>query len=199
MYVTLRKAKELTGLCGSTLRKYADEGKIPSIKNFAGQRLFDLRNFVNQTDVQVIYARVSTKKQSGDLENQIQFLKEKYPFAEIISDVGSGLTFKRKGLLSLLERCLKGDKLTIIVSYRDRLARFGFDLIKWVVERNGGHIVVENELSTSPIEELTRDITAIITVFSSRLHGLRSYKIKKDQAIPDEISTASAKTNDGGI
>ena len=80
------------------------------------------------------YCRVSSTKQWDDLARQSAFLRERYPDAEIVSDIGDGLDFRRKGLLSLLERPHRGDKLTIVVAHRDRLARFGFELIQWVAE-----------------------------------------------------------------
>jgi predicted site-specific integrase-resolvase len=122
---------------------------------------------------------VSTRKQIEDLQRQADFLHLKYPEAEVVKDIGSGLSFKRKGLQALLERALRGESLTVVVTYRDRLSRFGFDLIEQLVKRSGGSIVVLNQVSTSPVEELTRDLTAIITVFGSRIHGLRSHKSKK--------------------
>ena len=69
-------------------------------------------------------------------------MRERYPDARVVTDVGGGLNFQRKGLVALLERLHRGDKLRIVVAHRDRLARFGFDLIRWMAEQNGGEIVV---------------------------------------------------------
>ena len=71
-------------------------------------------------------------------------MQSRYPAAEVVTDVGSGLNFKRRGLLSLLDRLHRGEKLTIVVAYRDRLARFGTDLIERLIEQNGGQLVVLN-------------------------------------------------------
>ena len=113
-------------------------------------------------------------------------MRERYPDAEIVSDVGSGLNFKRKGLLAILERLHQGDKLCVVVAYRDRLARFGTELIETLLERNGGELVVLNHRDLSPGEELTTDLLAILTVFEARLDGLRRYhkEIKEDKALP---------------
>jgi predicted site-specific integrase-resolvase len=81
-----------------------------------------------------------------------------YPKAEIIKDIGSGLNFKRKGLRSLLDRLSKGDKLTLVIACRDRLARFGFELIQYLVEQNGGNIVVLDQTVYCPNSELTQDL-----------------------------------------
>ena len=95
-------------------------------------------------------------------------MRERYPAAEIISDVGSGLNFNRKGLLAILERLYQGDKLCVVVAYRDRLARFGTKLIEPLLERNGGELVVLNQRDLSSEEELTADLLAILTVFGAR-------------------------------
>lgn len=181
-YVPLKKAVEITGLHPNTLRKYADRGDIPNYRIPNGDRRFDVSGFVKRKAGVVGYARVSQPKQKCDLDRQCEFLRTKYPEAEVLRDIGSGLNFKRKGLKALLERAMSGERLTVVVTYRDRLARFGFDLIEWIIQRAGGEVVVLNQVSTSPVDELTRDLTAIVTVFASRLHGLRSHKIKKDLA-----------------
>jgi predicted site-specific integrase-resolvase len=112
-------------------------------------------------------------------------MQEQFPNAEIISDVGSGINFKRKGLKAILESAMCGDKCTVIVAHRDRLARFGFELIEFVLEQNGGRILVLDKSLHSPQSELTNDLLAILTVFSCRMHWLRNYrtKIKEDKAL----------------
>ena len=189
-YLKLKEAVQATGLHPNTLRKYADEGVIPSIRTPSGQRLFNIEAFVGKQSPSeiVLYARVSSRKQQDDLERQISYLRSKEPNAELISDIGSGLNFKRKGLKALLERCLQGAKLTIVVAHRDRLARFGFELIEWLVERNGGQIVVLSKSAhTSPSDELVQDLRAVLSVFAARMPGLRQYRdaIQEDQALSD--------------
>ena len=168
-YVALREAVKVTGLHPNTLRKYADDGTIDSYKLPNGARRFDLSGFVNQRETVICYARVSTPKQKEDLDRQCTFLKQRYPNAEIVREIGSGINYKRKGLRSILERAIRGGRITLVVTYRDRLVRFGFDLLEWIIERAHGEIVVLNQIDTSPMDELTRDLVAIITVFSSRL------------------------------
>lgn len=191
-YIPLRKAVEQTGMHPNTLRKYADEGKIKVIKNEAGQRLFDIESYIGESKPVTIicYARVSSRHQSNDLPRQRDYLQGLYPSAEIVTDIGSGLNFKRKGLLSILERVMRGDKLTIVVAHKDRLARFGFDLIRWMVERNGGQVLVLDQSAYSPQQELVSDLLAIITVFGARVNGLRRYRneIKEDSAILEQES-----------
>jgi predicted site-specific integrase-resolvase len=179
---------EFLGLHPHTLRKYADEGKIESIKNEAGQRLYNVESYVSGATriTTVCYCRVSSTKQKDDLQRQVEFMRERYPDAEIIQDIGSGLNFKRKGLQSLLVRFMRGDQLTIIVACRDRLCRFGFELFEFMAEQNGGRVVVLDQTVHCPETEFTADLLAILHVFSCSLHGLRSYskKIKEDPSIP---------------
>ena len=113
-------------------------------------------------------------------------MQNHYPTAEVIKDIASGLNFKRKGLRAILDRILQGDKLTIIVASRDRLTRFGFELIQYLVEQNGGEILVLDDTVHCPESEMIADLLSIIQVFSCRIHGLRKYKqkIKEDSELP---------------
>ena len=191
MYIPLRKAAQELRLHPNTLRKYADNGTIPSIKNAAGQRLFDVQCYIRgaASASVVCYCRVSSNKQRDDLERQVACMQERYPSAEIVRDIGSGINFKRKGLRALLVRLLAGDKLTLVVAHKDRLARFGFDLVRYLVEQNGGEIVVLDQAVHSPTVELTQDLLSILTVFSCRMHGLRKYR--------DQIKEAPLLTDPG--
>ena len=195
MLVPLRKAIEITGLSANTLRKYADNGTIKAKRVGKGQRLFDVTDLLQQRDPSrcdgkpvVCYCRVSSRKQKDDLARQVVFMRERYPNADIIQDIGSGLNFKRKGLDAILQRLLQGDKFTLIVAHRDRLCRFGFELIQSMFEKNGGEILVLDKSELSPQQELTEDLLAILHVFSCRMHGLRRYEneIKEDKNLSDE-------------
>ena len=120
-YVKLSKAVELTGLHPNTLRKYANEGKIETIRTPYNQRLFDCESFLSaSTPSQIIlYCRVSSPKQRKDLDSQIASLVSLYPQAEVIKDIGSGLNYKRKGLKAILERASSSDKFTLVVAHKD--------------------------------------------------------------------------------
>ena len=138
------------------------------------------------TRVVVVYARVSSRAQQPDLNRQVAALVLLYPNAEIVSEIGGGLNFKRKKLLALLERIFKGDVRMVVVAHKDRLARFGFDLYEWLCEQNRCDLVVLNETVLSPERELTEDLLAILHCFSSRLYGLRKYKsqVQEDPDLP---------------
>ena len=189
-YIPLRKAVAFLGLSTTTLRKYADEGKIKSIRTPSGQRLFDVDSFQQEgataSSAVVCYCRVSSAKQRDDLARQVQFMRDRYPEAEIIQDIGSGLNFKRKGLQSLLVRLMRGDQLQIVVACRDRLCRFGFELFDFMVQQNGGKLMVLDQSVHGPESELTADLLAILHIFSCRMHGLRSYQkaIQEDPNLP---------------
>ena len=187
-YVPSREASRILGVHPQTLRVWAREGRIDYIRTEGNQRRYDVDSYIGNTKptITVCYCRVSSKKQSADLDRQIAFLRARYPDAEIVSDVGSGLNFKRRGLLAILERVHQGDKLRVVVAYRDRLARFGTELIETLLERNGGELVVLNQRDLSPEEELTTDLIAILTVFGARVNGLRRYRkeIKEDTTLP---------------
>jgi predicted site-specific integrase-resolvase len=120
----------------------------------------------------------------------------KYPGKELIKDVGSGINFKRKGLNALLERAMSGEQLEVVVAYKDRLARFGYDLIERMITRAGGRVVVLNEVSLSPVEELTQDLLTILHIFSFRLCGIRKYrdKIKAENNITEDTALSDANT-----
>ena len=189
MYLPSRKAAERLGLHPQTLRRYATEGRIPYYLNSGGQRLYDVDAYLRGTKAAttVCYCRVSSAKQRGDLERQVARMRADYPDAEIVCDVAGGLNWRRQGLRSILERLHRGDKLTVVVAHRDRLARFGFELIEWLVEQNGGNVVVLNQSNGSPESELTEDLLAILHTFSCRMHGLRRYRtaIAQDQGLSE--------------
>ena len=190
-YYTSREASEILGVHPNTLRKWADKGEIESIRTVSGQRRYCLDKYLQTTnsDRVICYCRVSSSKQRDDLARQVEYMQANYPDAEIVKDVGSGLNFKRRGLKAILERAMSGERITLVVAYRDRLARFGHELIKQVIERSSGKLVVLNEMSLSPTDELTRDLRSIIHVFSGRLPELRNY-----QKQITEIATDSATT-----
>ena len=177
VYLPSRKAAERLGLHPQTLRRYASQGKIPFYRNAGGQRLYDVDAFLREKAPphMVCYCRVSSPKQRGELQRQVAHMRALHPGAEVVTDVAGGLNWQRKGLLSILERLHRGDKLTLVVAHRDRLARFGFELIQWLVQQNGGEILVLNQQDASPESELTEDLLAVLHTFSCRMHGLRRY------------------------
>ena len=130
----------------------------------------------------VIYARVSTKKQKPYLANQVKELQDKYPTHKVITDVASGINFKRKGLLALLELCMQGKVREVCIAHKDRLCRFAYDLVEHLLARVGVQIVVDKHNDdASPESELADDVVSIITVFGAKLHGARSDASRRKQ------------------
>ena len=126
-----------------------------------------------------IYARVSSSDQKNDLYNQINRLKSLYRDAQVFSDIKSGLKFNRKGLIELLNMIEDNKVNNIYITHRDRLARFGFDLIESICKIHSTKIIeTDGEEILSANKEMTRDLISIITLFSSKLYGLRSQKMK---------------------
>lgn len=188
MFETSKNAAKRLGLHPNTLRKMADEGKIEHYKTEFGQRRYNVDAYlkVSKPKTTICYCRVSSYKQKDDLQRQVEFMSNLYPTAEIVKDIGSGLNDKRKGLKSVLERAIRGEQLEVVVAYRDRLTRFGFGFISFVIEQNGGSVVVLNQINLSPEEELTTDLLSILHVFSCRMHGLRNYKNEVSKALSEQ-------------
>lgn len=104
-------------------------------------------------------------------------MKQKYPEYMIITDVGSGINFKRKGLQKIIRLAVNNKIDKLVVAYKDRLCRIGYDMIEFIIqEYSNGEIIIENDVTFSPEEEVVKDLLQILTVFSARVNGLRSYK-----------------------
>ncbi len=188
-YATPREASQILQVSERTLRNWDRDGKIRTIRTPTGHRRYDIDSVVNpegDTRIRILYARVSSYKQKSDLSRQVDYLQSLFPDGLIIKDIGSGLNYKRKGLLSLLGQVLSGNVREVVVCHKDRLVRFGFDLIKWFCQQQNCQLVVLNRSDLSPEREMVEDILAIVQVFSCRLYGLRKYKsvIKEDSDLP---------------
>jgi len=186
-FYTSREAAKILDVCPNSLRKWADNGEINCIRTKSGQRRYDVESYIGKstTSITICYCRVSSHKQRDDLERQIEFLRNQYPNAEFVRDIGSGLNFKRKGLKTILERAMSGINITLVVAHRDRLARFGIDLIRQVIEQSGGKLVVLEETLLSPEQELIDELLNNIDALAERMPELRSYKKQIHQIVAD--------------
>jgi len=211
-YLRPEEASKLLKVTVRTLQLWEGKGKIKCVRTKGKHRRF-LRTDVLSllpSDKQPIpkqrnicYCRVSTPSQKEDLERQVEYFSGKYPNHEIIKDIGSGINFKRKGFNSILESAIKGDVGEVVVTHKDRLCRFGFDLVRRIIEGDpsNGKIVVLDKEETSPEKELVDDLLSIITVFSSRLYGLRSHSLKKkikQEALSKTQNTENETLSDSG-
>lgn len=183
----MKEATKLLGVTPKTLRLWEKDGKIKSVRTSGGHRRYNVADLIGNKkndSVTIAYTRVSTSEQKEDLKRQEIILesycaKNGYNF-EIISDLGSGLNYKKKGLVKLIKLICSNQVERLVISHKDRLLRFGSELIFSLCENFGVEVIIINRSEESTFEEdLANDVLEIITVFSSRLYGSRSHKNKK--------------------
>lgn len=185
--VSIKEASKTLGVTPKTLRKWELDGKVKSVRTEGNHRRYDLSkllNIKNGASLTIAYARVSSYDQKEDLVRQANVLesycaKKGWEF-EVIQDLGSGMNYKKKGLVRLIKLICTNQVERLVLSHKDRLLRFGSDLIFMLCENFGTEVVIINRSADSSFEEdLTADVLEIITVFSARLYGSRSHKNKK--------------------
>ena len=181
-------AREI-GVHPDTLRRWEQEGRIePAERTPGGRRRYDIAKLRNlaphrapSSRTTIAYARVSTNGQKDDLVRQVALL-ESYCAAngwtyEIITDIGSGLNYSMRGLKLLISRICSGELDRLVLSHKDRLLRFGAELVFSLCEHFSCEVVIINASEDSTFEEdLANDVIEIVTVFSARLYGSRSHK-----------------------
>lgn len=186
--LSIGKFAKSLGVSIQTLRNWDKEGKLkPTYVTENGYRYYSedllnkFRNIKNVNKIKkknILYARVSTKNQKDDLDRQVDNLKQ-YAYSkgysfEIITDIGSGINYKKEGLLKMINLVECGEVDRIIVLYKDRLIRFGYDLIEYICKLNDTKIEIVDNSTISKEQELTEDLIQIITVFANKLYGARS-------------------------
>lgn len=182
-------SKKTFDVSQSTLRRWANQGIIHCARyGRRGKRLDDVAQLCEHLGVDVnriirdkksrciIYARVSSSHQKEDLQRQIQDLQSVYPGHDVISDIGSGLNFKRKGFLLLLEQIFTGTVRQVVVMHKDRLCRYGIELFSFILRKTNTKLVIHasDGESMNETNELADDLLAITTVFVARYNGRRS-------------------------
>lgn len=194
--ISIGKASEILGVSITTLRRWESEGKLIPERTTSGHRRYDLIKIKpSLTPVAVdarktiAYARVSSADQKADLERQKQVLElycvtQGFKF-EIISDLGSGMNYYKKGLKRLLNDVISGRVQRLVITHKDRLLRFGAELVFAICEVKQVEVVIINQGQDATFEEdLAKDVLEIITVFSARLYGSRS---RKNQKLLDDV------------
>lgn len=186
--VKIGEAAKLLGSSVDTLRKWEKTGELlPARKTRGGTRYYDVAQLLQLGDADaptVCYARVSSHAQKADLDRQHEML-ETYCAAkgwrtEVIRDLGSGMNYRKQGLQRLLEMVLRKQMRRLVLTHKDRLLRFGSELVFALCEIQGIEIVIIHKGEQPSFEEeLAQDVLEIITVFSARLYGSRSKKHKK--------------------
>ena len=194
------KTPREAAVSASTLRKWAKSGTITFSTTAGGHKRYDVSsvqssgrvyNFprtIQKTKEPVvtkggIYCRVSSWKQKNDLQRHLQ---DQFPDHTVFS---SGLKYKRPGLTRLLEQVQGGLVDEVVVAHKDRLARFGTELIEWILKRAGTRLVVLDQATLSPTEEVTQDLMAIVHVFSCRLNGKRRYNGTRSRGTKRQIGS----------
>ena len=175
------------GRAPSTVRRWEREGILTAKRLPSGQRYFDesdvraMLGGAPERRLSVVYCRVSSAGQREDLQSQVAAMEQYCRAAAIavdewIQEVGGGMNFRRKRFLSMLERIQRGEIERVLIAHKDRLVRFGFDLLDHLSREYGCEIIVVNQESLSPEQEMVEDLLAIVHTFSCRLYGMRKYK-----------------------
>jgi predicted site-specific integrase-resolvase len=184
-YWSIGRVARYLGVSVVTLRRWEREGKLSSdTRTFGNHRRYDAtriqRLFRKDKPKSIVgYARISSHDQKEDLERQAETLTRHYPKAMVIKDLGSGLNFNKKGLKTLLSIILNQEIEMLVLTHKDRLLRFGSELIFKLCKHFGIQIVILNQQSEQSFEEtLSQDVIELMTVFCARLYGSRSHKNK---------------------
>ena len=197
--VAIGEAAKALGVSITTLRRWEAEGRLVPEHTAGKHRRYDLAKlkpelfFAGSDERRTIaYARVSSHDQKEDLERQKQVLelycaRQGWTF-EVIADLGSGMNYRKKGLQRLLDAIVEGQVGRLVIAHKDRLLRFGAELIFAICEAKQVEVVILNQGEDTTFEEdLAKDVLEIITVFSARLYGSRS---RKNQKLLDGLKKA---------
>ena len=187
----MNEVSEITGLAQSTLRLMHRKGElVPAKVSPGGTRYYSDEQIKEYMGIKTVskrivigYARVSSRKQEDDLNKQIENLKT-YMFAkgysfEMITDIGSSINYSKNGLTKLLERIHNGEVSKVVVLYKDRLVRFGFELLETVCKLNDCEIEIVDNTPKTNEEELVNDLVRVVNVFGNELKGKQSKLIKQ--------------------
>ena len=210
-YLTISEAAAYLNVCTKTLRRWDKAGKLNCSRTPGGHRriaIIEIERLVQgtpgglQTQTTAIYTRVSSheQKQKGDLECQVQAveqycLQQGYQDIQVFQDVASGLNTERRGLQQLCRFIECGKIKRVVITYKDRLTRFGFEYLTRYFQSHGTEVeALYRDKETTAEKELVEDLVAIVTAFSGRVHGLRSHKTNKyikDLIVPAHDSLTS--------
>jgi len=191
-YYTIHEFSKLVGKTPQTLRNWDKKGLlIPHHTGANGYRYYShdqLKQVLNikedkKSKVIIGYCRVSSYKQKDDLQRQVEnmklYLDKQNKNYEIIEDIGSGINYTKKGLRTLLRKIVNNEVEKVVVLYKDRLLRFGFELVEYISNLYGCEIEVIDSTEKTEQQELVEDLVQIITVFSCKLQGKRANKARK--------------------
>lgn len=210
-YYSINEFSKILGVSAQTLRNWDANGKLHphhtstnGYRYYSHEQLNQVMNVKPNLDrVTIGYCRVSSHKQKDDLEHQIENVKtyliaKGQPF-EIISDIGSGINYKKKGLKELIKLITQNKVEKVVVLYKDRLLRFGFELVEYIASLYNCEIEIMDNTEKSEQQELVEDLVQIITVFSCKLQGKRAGKARKFVKELIEEGDENDKNNKGNV
>ena len=200
---------KLLNVTVKTLQNWDKQGTLKAYRTPTNQRFYteeQLNQVLNLSNnnqnkkqgLKIGYCRVSTHNQKNSLENQEEYLRS-YTNAkgvildEVLTDIGSGINYSRKNFNKILELVEAREISEIYVTYKDRFVRFGFDWFNNFCEKHGAKIIILNQSSTSPEQELAEDLLNIVTVFSARNNDLATYKKQLEQNLNETNSKNKSK------
>jgi putative resolvase len=201
-YYGSKEASQLLGIHPRTLYLWEEKGIIETIRSSVrGKRFYNVGKYFadkgivcekvdkvikcssiadikKENKIKICYARVSSIGQKGDLERQKAVMKEKYPNYHLIEDIGSGINLTKKGLKMIIDFAIEGKIEELVIVHKDRLARFGYDLIEHLIKKysNGKITIIEQKKDIEPEEEMVNDVLQIMNVFVAKINGRRKYK-----------------------
>jgi predicted site-specific integrase-resolvase len=208
-FVGGKKASEIIGVHQRTLYLWEKKGLIETIRTTGGKRLYNIEKYLKEKicdddnkikntilcdnledldkkkgKLNICYVRVSSNNQKDDLERQKNLMVKLYPKHLIIEDIGSGLNLNKRGIKKIINLAIEGKVNELVVAYKDRLTRFGFELIEELIEKySKGKIIIINQKNViEPEEELVKDVMSILNVYVAKMNGLRKYnKLEKNK------------------
>lgn len=201
-YVGGKEASKILGVHQRTLYQWEEKGKIDTIRTPGGKRMYNVKKFLKEKEckeepkclknlkkldemkgkLNISYARVSTINQKNDLERQKKMLMKKYPNNILIEDIGSGINFNKRGLKKIIHLAIRGRINKLVIAYKDRLMRIGYELIEELIKvySKGEIIILNKKDDMEPEDQLAYDVLQIMNVFVAKMNGMRKYKNKKD-------------------
>ena len=201
-YVTGKEASEKLGVHQRTLYQWDKKGWIETIRTDGNKRLYNVDKYLNEKKcnnnedciknlenidktkdkLKISYVRVSSQGQKDDLERQKKQMKELYPKHIMIEDIGSGVNLNKRGIRKIINLAIEGRIEELVIAYKDRLARFGYELIEDLITTysKGKIIIINKKKELKPEEELAFDVLQIMNVFTAKMNGLRKYNKKKN-------------------
>jgi hypothetical protein len=198
-YISGNKASKILDVHQRTLHNWDEHKQIDTIRTPGGKRLYNVKKYLvnlnknqniiksinkneneNNLKIDIIYARVSSLGQKNDLDRQIDVLKNKYPKYKLITDIGSGMNMNRKGLRRIIDYAIQGLINEIVVVHKDRLCRFGYELVRDLIEQysNGKIVIIERKENKEPKEELVEDVLQIMNIFVAKMNVMRNIRNK---------------------